>query len=71
MLFRSESFKQEISAQIVGKMTKREYIDDGSISLTTETSTESKWAAHVQFRESDGQNVNIDIRSDGKEIYVT
>lgn len=66
-----EAFKEEISAQIIGKMTKREYIDDGSISLTMEASTDSMWAAHVQFWESDGQKVNIDIQSDGKEIYVT
>ncbi len=66
-----EDFKDEISAQIIGKMTKREYIDDGSISLTMEASTDSMWVAHVQFRESDGQNVNIDIHSDGKEIDVT
>lgn len=66
-----EAFEADISAQIIGKLTKRDYIDAGSISLTMSAPTESTWAAHVKFGTMSGQNIKIDIRTDGKEIYVT
>ena len=67
----NEAFNGDFSARIISKLTKREYIDEGSIRLTVMASGDGTWNSHIHFQETDGTDINIDIETDGKEIYVT
>lgn len=67
-----ELFQEEIEARIIEKLTKRDYIDGGSIEISVIAPGDGTWSAHIQFRESDGEDdISIDITSDGTEVQIS
>ena len=66
-----EDLKEEFSAGIISKLTKRDYIDEGSININMTITSLNTWQTHIQFKENDGTDFLIDVGTDGKEIYVT
>lgn len=65
------AFDAQMRAVISEKLTKRDYIDESSIRITTEVPQEGTWAVNVQFAAQDGSSISIDIIGDGEEVYVT
>lgn len=66
-----ELFQEELRARILEKLTKRDYIEEGSIEVTSWVQSDGTWAAHIRFRSDDGDDMNIDITSDGTEVRIS
>lgn len=68
-----ETLREEVRQQITEKLTKRSYIDDGSIGIAfEEPDALGCWGIHLEFREIDTENnLDIDIYTNGMEVYVT
>lgn len=66
-----EAFEADFRSRVISKLAKRNYIDDGSIQLSMEVAGDGTWNSHISFQEVDGDSIDIDIGTDGKEIYVT
>lgn len=64
---------EEIRARIREKLTKREFIDDNSIKIDIEdTDGRGNNNIRISFQEIDGKDeVNIDMRIDGTEVYIS
>lgn len=69
-----EELQGELLQQITDKLTKRDYIDEASIGIgfTGPDAMDGQWAVHLEFRETgSGTTMDVDIYTDGTEVYVT
>lgn len=70
----SDELEGELRQQIMEKLTKRSYIDEGSIGIAFAGPElhECQWAVHLEFRELGAEDgLDVDVYADGKEVYVT
>lgn len=66
-----EAFEADFRSRVISKLAKRDYIDDGSIQISMEVAGDGTWNSHIRFQETDGTDIDIDVGTDGKEVYVT
>lgn len=66
----SAELEGEITELVIEKLSKRDYIDDGSIEASFKDAGAGGWAVNVCFSKSDGTGYDLDIISDGSGVAV-